>query len=77
MDTHKSAKQLKGYVKVLLQPGQSQTVTLTMNKRAFSYWNVRVHEWRVAPGCYRIRVGDSSATLPPRGTVARGGAHCG
>jgi beta-glucosidase len=69
-------KQLKGYTKVLLDPGRSQTVTLQLGKRAFSQWNVRVNGWRVAPGCYQIRVGGSSASLPLHATIARGGAHC-
>jgi beta-glucosidase len=70
-------KQLKGYTKVFLQPGQSQTVTLSLDKRSFSYWNVKVHGWRIAPGCYGIGVGDSSASLPLRGKVARAGGTCG
>ena len=69
-------KQLKGYAKVFLQPGQSQTVTLALNPRSFSYWNVRVHNWRIAPGCYGIGVGDSSRALPLHGRVARAGGSC-
>jgi len=73
---HEPPKQLKGYAKVLLQPGQSKTVTFTLDKRSFSYWNVKVHGWRVAAGCYRLGVGDSSRALPLRGRVVRGRATC-
>ena len=69
--SHEPPKQLKGYTKVLLQPGETQTVTLHLGKRSFAYWNVRKHGWRVAPGCYGIRVGGSSAALPLHGKVCR------
>ena len=62
-------KQLKGFTKVFVQPGQSQTVTLSLDKRAFSYWNAKKHAWKVAAGCYRIGVGDSSRALPLRGQL--------
>ncbi|HMC71995.1 MAG TPA: glycoside hydrolase family 3 C-terminal domain-containing protein, partial [Mycobacteriales bacterium] len=73
---HEPPKQLKSYNKVLLLPGQTQTVTLTLDTRAFSYWNTSAHGWRVASGCYVVHVGDSSRNLPLRGVVGRGGAHC-
>ena len=69
--SHEPPKQLKGYAKVLLQPGETQTITLRLNKRSFSHWSVRAHAWRVGSGCYGIRVGGSSATLPLHGKVCR------
>ena len=74
---HEPPKQLKGYTKVMLRPGQSQVVTLRLNKRSFSYWNVTANGWRVARGCYQIRVGGSSVHLPLHATIGRGGATCG
>jgi beta-glucosidase len=68
---HEPPKQLKGYTKVLLNAGQSTTVTLHLNMRSFAYWNVKKQGWRVAPGCYGIRVGGSSAKLPLHGRVCR------
>ena len=70
-------KQLKAYTKVMLDPGASQTVTLTLNKRSFSYWSTSANGWRVVPGCYTIRVGGSSASLPLHASIGRGGATCG
>jgi beta-glucosidase len=61
--------QLKGYDKFDLQPGERQRVTLQLNRRSFAYWNIKANGWRVAPGCYTIRVGDSSASLPLRDRV--------
>jgi beta-glucosidase len=73
---HEPPKQLKGYDKVLLQPGETRTITIALDERAFSYWNTATHAWRVAPGCYTVRAGGSSADLPLSATVARGGADC-
>jgi beta-glucosidase len=66
--------QLKGFAKVRLDPGQSRRVTFTLDDRAFSYW--AGSDWRIAPGCYRIGVGEHSRNLPLQGTVGRG-AECG
>jgi len=73
---HEPPKQLKGYDKVTLLPGETKTVTLTLDQRAFAHWNTAVHGWRVAPGCYGIAIGGSSRDLPLRGHVIRGGARC-
>lgn len=69
-------RQLKGYRSLSLAPGQRATVTFRLDGRAFSYWNVNTNDWRVAAGCYRIFVGQSSRDLPLHGVISRGGAHC-
>jgi len=51
-------------------------VQMTLDQRAFSIWDTGSHSWRVAPGCYGISVGSSSAQLPLHGEVARAGGHC-
>jgi beta-glucosidase len=61
---HEPPIQLKGYQKVSLEPGERQWVTLHLDSRSFAYWNTTANGWRVAPGCYSIDVGDSSAHLP-------------
>jgi beta-glucosidase len=73
---HEPPIQLKGYRKVALRPGQQRWITLHLNRRSFAYWNTAANGWQVAPGCYRIRVGDSSAHLPLHGEVARAGGSC-
>lgn len=70
-------RQLKGYGKTILAPGQSADVTFGLDDRAFSYWDVGSSSWHVAPGCYRVEVGASSRDLPLQGMAARGGATCG
>lgn len=71
-------KQLKGFEKVTLKPGESRQVTLPLNERSFSYWNTAENDWRVAPGCYPVMVGDSSRQTLLTGTASRGtSADCG
>jgi beta-glucosidase len=56
-------KSLQGFQKIMLQPGQTGPVQLTLNQRSFSYWDVVSHSWRVAPGTYQIMVGNSSRDI--------------
>lgn len=72
---HEPPKQLVGYDNLRLRAGQSRRVTLRLGRRAFSHWTHR-HGWTVAPGCYVVRAGSSSADLPLAATVGRGGARC-
>jgi beta-glucosidase len=69
-------RQLKGFAKVELAPGQSQRVTIPLDARSFSYWSDTASAWRVAPGCDRIGVGSSSRQLPLTAVIAEGGASC-
>jgi beta-glucosidase len=69
-------KQLKGFTKVSLEPGQSQRVTLPLDFRSFAYWSPPASSWQAAPGCYRVLVGRSSRDLPLSATLAVGHATC-
>ncbi len=62
-------KELKGFVKIFLQPGESKRVTMTFDEKAFAYFNVVDNDWRVEEGNYRISVGGSSSNLPLTGTL--------
>ncbi|MGO8757103.1 MAG: beta-glucosidase [Terracidiphilus sp.] len=57
-------RELKGFAKVRLAPGKTQHVTLTLDARAFSYWNESAHKWTIDPGKFVVRVGDSSENTP-------------
>lgn len=57
-------RQLKGFQRVYLQPGQSRAVTVKLTAPSFSYWSTAHHAWRIQPGQYRLMVGDSSANCP-------------
>lgn len=56
--------QLKGFRKVMLNPGDSKNVELKLDAHSFSYWSVQSHAWKVAPGTFQVMVGDSSANTP-------------
>jgi len=62
--------QLKGFRKVMLNPGRSQTVEVKLDARAFSYWSEKAHAWVVAPGEFQVMVGDSSANTPLKASLA-------
>jgi len=63
-------KELKGFEKVYLQPGQSKTVTLELNQRSFAYFNTTTEEWDALPGSYNVLVGGSSEDTPLKGQVS-------
>jgi beta-glucosidase len=62
-------RQLKGFQKVTLQPGESTTVHFTLSGHDLSYWDDAANGWVVADGQYQVYVGDSSAlaNLPLQG----------
>ncbi len=57
-------KELKGFEKVALEPGEETEVRFTLGKRAFAYYNVRISDWHVESGDFEILVGGSSRDLP-------------
>ena len=69
-------QQLESFAKETLAPGASTTVSFVLGSRAFSYWDTSSGRWTVAPGCYSIGVGDSSAHEPLTGSIALAGGHC-
>lgn len=62
-DVPQPPKVLKAFEKLTLAPGESREVTLTLDARAFSYWDVASKSWRITPGCYPVMVGRSSRDL--------------
>jgi beta-glucosidase len=57
-------RELKGFEKVRLAPGETRHITLNLDARAFSYWDEAAHKWTIDPGKFIIRVGDSSEYTP-------------
>ena len=56
-------KELKGFEKVNLKPGESKTVNFKLNKRSFAYWNTDIGNWYAPSGTYEILVGSSSRDI--------------
>lgn len=62
-EVFRPAQELKGFAKVQLQPGESKTVTIPLDDKAFRYWNTKTDSWEVEGGSYELRVGASSADI--------------
>ena len=70
-DFHRPARELKAFIKVELQPGESKEVTFTLNDRSFAVWN---DEWVIPSGEYTVLVGPSSEDLPLSAAVEKEGS---
>jgi beta-glucosidase len=62
-------KELKGFSKVLLQPGESRQVVLPLDARSFAYFDARGKRWRADPGIYRVLIGESTEQIVMSGAV--------
>ena len=56
-------QELKGFEKVYVAPGKTETVTMALDRRAFSYFNTDIHDWYAEDGAYEIRIGASSRDI--------------
>jgi beta-glucosidase len=57
-------RELKGFQKLQLAAGETQHVTLKLDRRSFSYFDIATKSWKADAGSYCIQVGDSSIDLP-------------
>ena len=62
-------RELKGFKKVSLNPGEIKNITVELDARAFSYWDETTHGWKIDPGKFVVRVGDSSENTPLQADV--------
>lgn len=67
---YKAKKELKGFEKVYLEPGETKTVTMNLNKRSFAFYNINIPGWHVEKGDYRILVGASSRDISMDACIA-------
>lgn len=56
-------KELKGFQKLALQPGEEQEVSFELDKRSFAYYNVNIGDWHVESGVFEIAIGSSSRDI--------------
>jgi beta-glucosidase len=62
-------KELKGFVKINLKPGETQRVNVELNARSFAFYDTDAGVWRVPAGTYKVLVGQSSAEINLTGEI--------
>lgn len=60
---HRPVKELRGFKKIRLAPGEEQEVSITLNRHAFEYYTPALHKWVVESGSFEIMVGRSSREI--------------
>jgi beta-glucosidase len=63
-------RELKGFVKVQLEPGETQQVKIQLDERAFAFWSQRFQQWVVESGEFTIAVGNSSRHFAATPTIS-------
>jgi len=63
------AKELKGFARIALRPGETQRVKVVLDSRAFSYYDAQAHEWRADPNEFTIFVGRSVDQIELQGKL--------
>lgn len=61
-------RELKGFSKLALKPGESKTASFTLSKDDLAFYDVNIHSWVTEPGEFKVWVGSSSRDLPLHGT---------
>jgi beta-glucosidase len=62
-------KELKGFVKLTLQPGESRRIVLPLDARSFAFYDVEARRWQAQAGTYQVLIGDSTEHIVLRGEV--------
>jgi beta-glucosidase len=63
-------KQLKGFERIELKPGETGHVQMVLDGRTLSYWDSAMHDWAIMPGAYKVMVGASSRDIRLQGQFA-------
>ena len=63
------AKELKGFEKVMLQPGETKSLSVRLGDEAFRFYDPILREWVVEPGTFTVHVGASSADIRLKGQL--------
>lgn len=71
-DVLRPDRELKGFDKVMLAPGESKTVIFKLDKRSFAYYDAAYGEWTVESGAFEIQIGRSSRDIVLSGIVEVG-----
>jgi beta-glucosidase len=52
-------KELKGFAKVYLEPNESKEISITLNKRDLSFWDIKTNDWLAETGDFEVQLGTS------------------
>ncbi|MFF1301918.1 glycoside hydrolase family 3 C-terminal domain-containing protein [Streptomyces sp. NPDC058307] len=69
------ARELRGFTKVALAPGETTTVEIDLDRRAFAYWDITRGDWTVAAGQYRVQLADNAHAVVATATLDLAGDH--
>jgi beta-glucosidase len=56
-------KELKGFSRVSLEPGETKSASMVLKERAFAFWDISTNGWKVEPGAFELLVGSSSRDI--------------
>lgn len=65
----RAAQELKGFEKVMVAAGKSQTITIAVPVKELAYYNVETKKWTVEPGDYTLKIGNSSRDIKKEVTI--------
>ena len=68
-DIFRPAKELKGFTKIHLQPGETKNITIPFDDKAFRYFNIKTNKWEIEEENYDISIGASSSDIRLHGTT--------
>ncbi|MPY56204.1 glycoside hydrolase family 3 C-terminal domain-containing protein [Streptomyces spongiae] len=63
------ARELRGFAKVALAPGESTSVEIDLDRRAFAYWDITRDGWAVAAGEYQVQLGENAHDVVAHATL--------
>ena len=66
-------KELKGFAKVELEPGQTKKVEIAFDDKTFRYFNVKTNKWEIEKGSYSIMIASSSDNIRLEGSINQNG----
>ena len=66
---YRPRRELRGFTKIWLEPGQTGTAVFELGSRAFAHWCADAHDWKIEAGQYRIEAGASSSDIRLDGSV--------
>ena len=68
-EVERPVRELKGFARVTLQPGEARRVSVELDRAAFAYWDTPQNGWKVPPGIYGIEAGASAGQILQKTTL--------